>query len=67
MGKSSGHLAVFYEACFTQGILVLLYLYTIIRMLLTKRLNFVMGIAMLLLISCVTWPIECWYQAAFIE
>ena len=68
MGESYGHLNVFYEACFTQGILLILYAMTMLKMWdVSQRLNFVAGIATLLMISCVTWPIECWFQAKYIS
>lgn len=56
------HWTVFIESCITQGILVVLYLATLVRMCVTVRLDFVFAIAILLMVSCITWPCECYLQ-----
>ncbi len=57
------------DASITQSILVVLYLATIIRMLCTSRLNFLIFINILLALSCVTWVIICYlrYQLTIIS
>lgn len=61
-----GHRIVFIEACVTQGVLFILYLITCLRMIKEVKINFVLSISILLMISCVGWPTECWLQWKFI-
>lgn len=62
-----GHHIVFVEACWTQGVLFLLFFLTCLRMVKEVQINFVLVISILLMVSCVTWPTECWLQWKFIS
>ena len=58
--------AIFIDACLTQSILVILYAAITVKMLRTTRLDFILVIAALLSVSCVTWISVCyckWQEA----
>lgn len=53
---------IFVDACWTQSILLVLYFITILRILFTVRVKFVLGLSILLQSTCITWIFECWFK-----
>lgn len=59
---TNAHYALFILACVTQPVLIVLYISTIVRMLVTPggRLNFVIMVAVLLTLSNIAWIFYTW-------
>ena len=67
MGNDSIAGPIFIEACITQSALILFFAFTIYRSYKRARLDFVVSISALLMVSALSWILECRTNVKFYE